>query len=692
MGSKLQKNITDLGIAAVLGLLFLMLSLIRTLGDTNSAAFKTEMIEVALAQPLWGTALSRHLLFFAWAMILVHVVLGLASWLLAKLSRVAWPANRNSVRSWMLLWFVSLSLWALVANATWFPRSSLGAPYAEFASFRLHGLTALGAFTLGLGSLITWTLIRAAANSYARCPVLRHKAVIASVLIATATSVLVLVPEVVGGHQQDREKPHIILIGLDSLRTDAVFAPEDKSVAPFIGQFLEKSTVFSDTVTPLARTFPAWVSILSGRHPHTTGAVINLLPRELVSEGQTLPIILRDSGYKTYYAIDEVRFSNLDESYGFDHVIAPPIGSADFLLAFFGDTPLSNLLVNTRVGAWLFPFAHGNRAATVTYDPDTFIARLSRELTFRDPTFLAVHMTLAHWPYSWSTSPTRTDSGGSPDDKALYEHAVTRLDAQFKDLMNVLQGHGALENAIVVVLSDHGESLGEIDVRGISNTPGMEAAKSGSFGHGTSVLADAQYRVILGIRSFGNTALSIAPGVSIDAPASLEDIAPTLLEALGLQAKAPFDGISLLPLIEAGGPRSDAFPSGRIRFTETEFNPPGLSLGKPISPTALRDAASYYRIDPITDRIFIRPEYIDEILAARQYAALRNGNILASLPTETAMSGQRLVFIDKHGSTTAWIEDPDSATSNPEVAVLWEALSGRFPILRGLPIVSAPSN
>ncbi len=49
------------------------------------------------------------------------------------------------------------------------------------------------------------------------------------------------------------------------------------------------------------------------------------------------------------------RFSSIDASYGFDRTATPAIGGSDFVLAWFADTPLSNVIVNTWLGALLFP-------------------------------------------------------------------------------------------------------------------------------------------------------------------------------------------------------------------------------------------------------------------------------------------------------------------------------------------------
>lgn len=669
----------DLAIASILGVALLLLSFIRIAGDAGSAAFGGKIIEATLSQPVWGTALASHLSFFAFALVLVHLFFGIACFLLGQLSRAAWPSSQNSRRSWILAWFLLLSAWILVANASWFPSSSLGSPYARVAAANWGGVTLLGTISLLVAALMTSSAAFALYNQRNKLPSLKLKHPVAIAGVIVSMGLMTFTPNLKGRTSNDPAKPHVILIGLDSLRTDAVTG-SSSPLAPNVRAFLDSSTVFIDTLTPLARTFPAWVSIVSGRHPHTTGAVINLFPRERIHTGNTLPDMLRESGYKTVYAIDEVRFSNLDTSYGFDEMIAPPIGSADFLLGFFSDTPLSNLLVNTWVGAHLFPYAHGNRAATITYNPDTFVDQLDREISFDQPTFLALHMTLGHWPYSWATSrlpASRPD--GRPDGVAQYAQAVARLDQQFDDVLNILRKRGALENAIVVVLSDHGESLGELEDLQMAEKGTEGDAAAEIYGHGTNIFAQEQYRVVLGMRSFGEASVSFTPGASIDAPASLEDIAPTLADALGLKSAEPFDGVSLMPIVR--GEVDTAAMGGRIRFTETEFNPPGVSLGQAISASALRDASEYYRIDPESDRILIREEFLGDILANRQYAASRNGKMLALVPVQSG-PGHHAIFLNGPAAEPVWIIKPGQLEGDPDTQDLWVALRNRFPLAR----------
>ena len=410
-----------------------------------------------------------------------------------------------------------------------------------------------------------------------------------------------------------------------------------------------------------------------------------------------MPAVLSENGYKTVYAIDEVRFSNLDESYGFDEMLAPAMGSADFLLGFFADTPVANLFVNTRLGEWLFPYAYANRAAAHTYNPDTFIDRIDSSVDFDEPTLLAVHFTLAHWPYIWADSPTPNGVAKGNDGleneelvRLQYELAVRRLDEQFESLMAVLESKGALENAVVVVLSDHGESLGEASpISEQDYALDSNLTTSSLFGHGTHVLSSDQYHVVLGMRSYGNTLVDTEPGRVVTRPVSLEDIAPTMLDALELDTGLSFDGRSLLPYIE-GNASLPPDADDRIRFLETEFNPPGFSPGLAVTASAVASAAKQYEIDPETDRVRIRKDFVGQILAMRQYAVEQGGDILATVPSSGNYRQQYLLYFDPETGLPLWLDGPPSSSDDPEKAALWESLGQRFEKVRERPVVPKP--
>jgi arylsulfatase A-like enzyme len=86
--------------------------------------------------------------------------------------------------------------------------------------------------------------------------------------------------------------------------------------------------------------------------------------------------------------------------------------------------------------------------------------RLERELEIEGPSFLAIHLTLAHWPYAWAGQPVPTVPERYRD---AYGAAVEEVDRQFGEVLELLERKGVLGNAIVVLLSDHGEALGADD-------------------------------------------------------------------------------------------------------------------------------------------------------------------------------------------------------------------------------------
>ena len=668
------------GLALVLGMVFLCLSYLRIWGDTGSARFGSRILDAALGTPLLGTALGTQVLRFAATQVVVHAAFGLAAWALAVLTKTAWPATRTSLRSLTLLWFVVLALWVLMANAWWFPWTSLGRPYADAVRAGPGDLSVFAIASLSLLAAIVCTLGLSAAR-YCRVHARSRLARGAGLALVCSSVAIPVIGAFDDAARRHDDSPNVIVIGLDSLRDDYVGSPAH-DLTPMLDAHIEQATRFTDTTTPLARTFPAWISILTGRHPHTTGAYVNLIPRELVREGETLPAILRRHGYRTVFAMDESRFANIDESFGFDEVIAPPMGASDFLLEFFSDAPVSNLIVNTHLGRLLYPYTHANRAAARTYDPDSFVERVADELELDEPTFLAIHLTLVHWPYHWADSPTVDTGSVETDVLPQYEQTVARLDRQFGLLLGELERRGALDNAIVVTLSDHGESLGEPSPLDHAN------AEAAVYGHGTDVFALPQYQVLLALQSFGETPLDVVAGAEVHDPASLEDIAPTLLAALGIDEGHTFDGRSLLPLLAR---RGESANRSRIRFIETEFNPPELAAGTMPSTSSLSEVVGNYHVDPATDRVRFRSEFVDDILRNRQYAALAGGRMLASIPAANDRE-QHLVWRPSADGPWQWLDaPPDAADAGypPEVIELWLALSDRFDAVRTRPVIAA---
>ena len=621
--------------------------------------------------PGFDSVLTQRLAGFAIAVLLVHIALGFAAWGLGRLTVAAlphWAAHRLPALNtgWTLL-LVSL---VLAANSTWYP-ASLFASESPWLPSKWHGLTALNALLAAVGIAIIALGIVALRRVGPRVPYWYRGLVVAAVLVI-AIGLLPMLDVARSDPAAADSQPHVVILGVDSLRDDLSEASAGRRLTPNIDRFLAGAHRFRDAISPLARTYGAWVSILTGRHPVSTNARFNLMPRWLVHEGDTLADGLHARGYRSVYATDEVRFANFDETFGFDELITPPVGASDFLLGTIGDLPLVNVISGTRIGGWLFPSKHANRAAYVTYEPAHFVARLDRDLDLTGPSFLAIHLTLSHWPYSWAGQAQPT----TPQEyRPAYRLAIEEVDRQFAEVMRVLERKGVLDNAIVVVLSDHGDALGFPSDSMLRKTGTAREIWNSIWGHGTSVMSPHQYQVLLAMRAYGRASLPGDPAVHAW-PVSLEDVRPTLEEFVTGAVPKNVDGVSLLPYL--AGSQPVATLESRIRFTETGFNTPKLMAGNMSPSDLISEAAPYYEVVPDTGRVQLRPDRLREIMSKKQHAALSRDSLLAAIPSWTDDSVSYL-FTDRRSPLPRRLEGRPDPTTEPEAARLWDALHARFP-------------
>jgi arylsulfatase A-like enzyme len=104
-----------------------------------------------------------------------------------------------------------------------------------------------------------------------------------------------------------------------------------------------------------------------------------------------------------------------------------------------------------------------------------------------------------------------------------YDDCIAFLDEQLGRLQGALERQGLLENTVVIITSDHGESFGD----------------HGTFGHSYSVFLD----------EVGVPLVILAPGAPagrvVGSPVSLRDLPATVVDLAGLSAGSPFPGHSL---------------------------------------------------------------------------------------------------------------------------------------------------
>lgn len=357
------------------------------------------------------------------------------------------------------------------------------------------------------------------------------------------------------------DKPNIIFIGIDSLRNDLLI-----SHMPFLSSQLKTSTMLQNAITPLGRTYPAWNTILTGQYPITHGARINLIGNDQIAKPeQFIGNVLKKEGYKRIFAIDETRFANLGQHHGFDHVISPRMGASDFIISSFSDFPLTNLLSLLPISAWLLPEVYANRGAATTYRAEAFSQLLNKELPPADqPTFLAVHYCLAHWPYFFSSKYSPEWNYPEP----YYPANLKAIDDQLKTLFKELNEKGYLENSKIIFLSDHGEAWANESPKFQNTNPqdklnAIHAPKV--YGHGSTLVSNNN-RVLIAFKGFEKGDIA----KNAHKMTSLADIAPTLYNELGIESGLNFDGSNLS---SSRLPVSRSFPveTGTI-LTVTEDN------------------------------------------------------------------------------------------------------------------------
>jgi arylsulfatase A-like enzyme len=475
--------------------------------------------------------------------------------------------------------------------------------------------------------------------------------------------------------KEQTKDTNIIFIGVDSLSPHYI----NTTRMPAIADFAQQSVLFKETISPLARTYPAWSSILTGLYPHHHHADYNLMPPDLVKSSLSVAWSLRRLGYQTIFATDDRRFNNIGEDFGFQNIIGPKMGVNDMLLGTFNDFPLSNLLVNYSISRWLFPYNYINRASHFTYYPQSFDKQLRDTLLSRSktsPLFLAVHFTLPHWPYAWAaSSPAQVDDEYSIDEREqLYLASLQRVDQQVANLLRELKQQGYLENSMVVLLSDHGEALYEKGSRqtssplyqgkGTSAFAGYLKRKTSteldkSVGHGSDLLSTDQYHCLLAFKIYKQGHLITKPKI-IDTRVALLDITPTIQSFIGIPANQPLDGISLLASIVGQNTlkaRAFIMESGML---PNQF----LSRDK-----ARILGQKFFTVHSETGQLQVKKKELATLDALKLYAVLQGNWVLALYPDD---SGYMPILLNLQDGKWSDNLNTDFAKNSPALNMLQE--------------------
>jgi arylsulfatase A-like enzyme/Tfp pilus assembly protein PilF len=307
---------------------------------------------------------------------------------------------------------------------------------------------------------------------------------------------------VLAGCGREHRNLNVLLVSLDTVRPDHLGCYGYTELeTPHIDRLAGESIVFHDALTSVPLTLPSHASILTGLYPISHGVRLNGT-FTLTEEYTTLAEVLKAEGYETGAFIGAfVLDARFGTAQGFDTY----------------DDRVEQRAVKSAM-------EHDERsAAAVTASVSEWLEGVS------EPFFAFVHYYDPHNPYE---PPAPYDSLYAAN---LYDGEIAYTDGEVGRLLDLLRDRGLLERTLVVLVSDHGESLGEHD----------------ELYHGV-LIYEAAMEVALMIRPPESLDLGtdLQLPLRIDRVVELIDVFPTILDLLDIDLDHEIDGRSLVPLIE----------------------------------------------------------------------------------------------------------------------------------------------
>jgi arylsulfatase A-like enzyme/tetratricopeptide (TPR) repeat protein len=345
------------------------------------------------------------------------------------------------------------------------------------------------------------------------------------VLVAVAALSLSLQGQRAPGGRPAAAPPNILLVTIDTLRADRVGAYGAKSPAtPVMDRLAREGVLFEQATVQVPLTRPSHVSILTGEYPFTHGIRDNF-SQPLGREHRTLAELLKSKGYVTGGFVGAfILNSQSGLGRGFDE-FDDTFDVGGKRSVFFSEYQRRAGAVEEKAGPWI-----------------------DRVATGRQPFFAWVHFYDPHSPYD---PPPPYDARYG---KHSYDGEVAYTDEILGKLLGHLDRLKVRDRTLVVVVSDHGEGLGD----------------HSEDEHGFFVY-DYAVRVPLIVRFPG----VLPAGVRVKTQARSIDLVPTILELAGEASVTPqgLPGHSLVPAIKARGQVAD----DSVSYAETLF--PRLHFG-----------------------------------------------------------------------------------------------------------------
>lgn len=309
----------------------------------------------------------------------------------------------------------------------------------------------------------------------------------------------------------------VVLISIDTLRADRLPAwGYRKGSTPSIDRFVRDAILFENAYAQVPLTLPSHASLLTGLLPADNGVRSNIGYKLDAASHATLPQVLKASGYVSMGAVSA-------------YVLRRETGLA---AAFDAYDDAIDVHETATLGALQRP---GSEAV------DAALAWIDRQAGH--PFLVLAHLFEPHTPYE-PPEPFRSRLADP------YDGEIATADSQVGRLLDGLRQRGLYDGALVILLGDHGEGLGD----------------HGEKEHGILLYRESLH-VPLVVKLPGNQ----RGGERVANPVALVDVFPTVLSVLGFSPRPGLAGASLLE-VEKRPELAD-----RHIFSETMY--PRIHLG-----------------------------------------------------------------------------------------------------------------
>lgn len=327
------------------------------------------------------------------------------------------------------------------------------------------------------------------------------------------------------------KQPNIVLMGVDSLlATHMSCYGYHRQTTPHIDKFAESSTLFEKTYSAHIPTTSAYASMLTGMDTFSTQIVALRHKGPLREEVKTLQEILKEAGYDTTsVGYEGPGARGFDNHLGFSGWGPDDTGRSPKAENLNKTTlPELNRLIDQSEEKPFFLFLR-HMDPHSPYLPPAPYERMFYHGDECDPSNKSMEPVMEFKPFcdyfaSWMPV------GITDKDYVIaqYDGAIAYMDACIQTLFNALETRGVMDDTIVIINGDHGETLYDHECW---------------FDH--HGLYDVTLHVPLIIRYPDR----IPAGKRVSGYNQHKDLVPTILELADIETDIEFDGKSLTSLI-----------------------------------------------------------------------------------------------------------------------------------------------